>query len=65
MVVSLVMRAASSAVIGSAIGEGGAAATAGGLEVEVEVVEEERLDADTMLSRALAPKTGGPRLRSS
>ena len=56
-------------VVGSAIaevmdgvGEPGAA------EVDVEVdgaVGEERLDRDTMLSRALGPKTGGPWLRSS
>jgi hypothetical protein len=30
-----------------------------------DVVEEDRLDRDTRLSRASAPKTAGPRLRSS
>ena len=67
MEVSLVMRAASSAVVGSAISEemDGAddAAVVDGLAEEE--AEEERLDADTSLSRALVPKTGGPRLRSS
>jgi len=63
----LVTRAASSAVVGSAISEemdgaGGAAAVDGLAEEEA---EEECLDVDTRLSRALVHKTGGPRLRSS
>ena len=67
MEVSLEMRAARSAVVGSAISEvmdgaGGAAAVDGLAEEETEA---ERLEADTRLSRASVPKTGGPRLRSS
>jgi hypothetical protein len=40
----------------------------GGWEVadwELEVAEEERLEADTRLSRASNPRVAGPRLRSS
>jgi len=40
-------------------GGGGAVGFGGG------VVDEERLEADTRLSRTSAPKTAGPRLRSS
>ena len=62
VVVNLVMRAARSTVVSSAIGgdaDGGGGRGAGG------VVEEDRLDRDTRLSRASTPKTAGPRLRSS
>ena len=65
--------AASSDMVGSAMelmdGKGGSGAVGfgGGGVVGFGggVVDEERLEADTRLSRTSAPKTAGPRLRSS
>jgi hypothetical protein len=67
--VNLVMRVVRSAVISSAISGysdsvGGDDATKVGRRTGG-VVEEDRLDHDTRLSRASTPKTAGPRLRSS
>ena len=71
------IMAASSAMVGSAmeVTEGDEVATAacdrdggvglGGAMGGAAVEDDERLDRDTRLSRALIPKTAGPRLRSS
>ena len=63
---SLVMRTARSAVVGSVIGdemdgvgEGGAAAAG---RWNGDAVDEDRLECDNRLSRALAPRVAGPRL---
>jgi len=72
-VATCVSMAASSAKVGSAMevmdGEGGGGAVGfgggGAGRFGGGVVDEERLEADTRLSRTLTPKTGGPRLRSS
>ena len=66
--VSLVMSAANSVGVGSAMGEvtdgdGDGGELVDGLDYGLEV--EERLDRDTRLSRAFVPKTAGPLLRSS
>jgi hypothetical protein len=69
VVVNLLLRAARSAVVSLAMG--GDSYGVGGDDVaEVgrgtrDVVEEDRLDNDTRLSRALMLKTTGSRLRSS
>jgi hypothetical protein len=69
VVVNLVMRAVRSTVVSSAMGGdsndvGGESAAEVGMGTD-DVVEEDRLDHDTRLSRASTPKTAGPRLRSS